>query len=243
MARRLGSERLEAMVLIRAAMRAAATGRAATAAGHMVDGLELGRRTGMWYLEEVNLLILVSTALAAGRPEAAAELHGALHDVLPGIKQRLPVRVGLAYDQTVAAIETALGADAFAQRTAVGSLWTWPQAVLQGEQLAVSIAAVGQPPVPGAAGVPGDHRVSLEGPRYRPELSGRERDVLTLIATGASNRDIGLRLGLQTKTVMHYTSALYRKLGVGGRAEAVSRAWRYGLLESDPDIQPRAESG
>jgi two-component system response regulator DesR len=61
-------------------------------------------------------------------------------------------------------------------------------------------------------------------------LSSREREVLDLIAEGATNRQIAERLFLSTHTVKEHTSALYRKLGVRNRAEAVQRAQRSGLL-------------
>jgi DNA-binding NarL/FixJ family response regulator len=55
-------------------------------------------------------------------------------------------------------------------------------------------------------------------------LSGRERDVLALIAEGATNREIATALHLSPHTVKDHTSSLYRKLGVRNRAEAVQRA-------------------
>ena len=61
-------------------------------------------------------------------------------------------------------------------------------------------------------------------------LSERERDVLGLIASGATNREIAERLYLSPHTVKEHTSALYRKLEVRNRAEAVQRAQRLGLL-------------
>jgi DNA-binding NarL/FixJ family response regulator len=61
-------------------------------------------------------------------------------------------------------------------------------------------------------------------------LSGREREVLDLIATGATNPEIADRLFLSPHTVKEHTSALYRKLKVRNRAEAVQRAQRLGLL-------------
>ena len=61
-------------------------------------------------------------------------------------------------------------------------------------------------------------------------LTGREREVLHLIAKGATNRQIGDQLFLSTHTVKEHTSALYRKLGVRNRAEAVQHAQRRGLL-------------
>jgi two-component system response regulator DesR len=61
-------------------------------------------------------------------------------------------------------------------------------------------------------------------------LSGREREVVGLIAAGATNREIAQRLYLSPHTVKEHTSAIYRKLGVRNRAEAVKRAQRLGII-------------
>ena len=61
-------------------------------------------------------------------------------------------------------------------------------------------------------------------------LSEREREVLALIATGATNREIAAHLYLSPHTVKEHTSAIYRKLDVRNRAEAVKRAQRLGLI-------------
>jgi two-component system response regulator DesR len=66
-----------------------------------------------------------------------------------------------------------------------------------------------------------------EGPRT--PLSAREREVLALIASGATNREIAERLYLSPHTVKEHASSLYRKLGVKNRAEATRRAERLGL--------------
>ncbi len=68
-----------------------------------------------------------------------------------------------------------------------------------------------------------------ESPSGAP-LTDRERDVLELVARGATNREIAADLFLSPHTVKEHTSALYRKLGVRNRAEAVQRAQRLGLL-------------
>ncbi len=60
-------------------------------------------------------------------------------------------------------------------------------------------------------------------------LSPRERDVLGLMAGGSTNREIAAALHLSPHTIKEHTSALYRKLGVRNRAEAVQRAERLGL--------------
>lgn len=70
-----------------------------------------------------------------------------------------------------------------------------------------------------------------EGASTTPaQLSAREREVLDLIATGATNREIAERLFLSPHTVKEHTSAVYRKLSVRNRAEAVRQAQEMGLL-------------
>lgn len=61
-------------------------------------------------------------------------------------------------------------------------------------------------------------------------LSERERAVLELMANGRTNPEIGDALHLSRHTVKEHSSALYRKLGVRNRTEAVQRAQRLGLL-------------
>ena len=60
-------------------------------------------------------------------------------------------------------------------------------------------------------------------------LSERERAVLALMAEGSTNPEIAEQLHLSKHTVKEHTSALYRKLGVRNRTEAVQRAERLGL--------------
>jgi DNA-binding NarL/FixJ family response regulator len=61
-------------------------------------------------------------------------------------------------------------------------------------------------------------------------LSDRERGVLALLASGASNPEIADHLHLSKHTVKDHTSAVYRKLSVRNRTEAVHKAQRLGLL-------------
>jgi DNA-binding NarL/FixJ family response regulator len=60
-------------------------------------------------------------------------------------------------------------------------------------------------------------------------LSGRELDVLALIADGATNREIADHLYLSPHTVKEHTSSIYRKLDVRNRADASRKAERLGL--------------
>jgi DNA-binding NarL/FixJ family response regulator len=54
----------------------------------------------------------------------------------------------------------------------------------------------------------------------RPALSLREDQILSLIADGLTNREIGERLGLAEKTVKNYVSGLLSKLGMERRTQA-----------------------
>jgi ATP/maltotriose-dependent transcriptional regulator MalT len=64
-----------------------------------------------------------------------------------------------------------------------------------------------------------------------PALSEREQQVLALLAVGATNPEIASRLHLSPHTVKEYASALYRKLEVRGRMQAVKRAEQLGLID------------
>ena len=66
--------------------------------------------------------------------------------------------------------------------------------------------------------------------RSAAELGPREREVLELMASGATNREIAGSLHLSPNTVKEHTSSLYRKLEVRNRTAAVQRAQRLGLL-------------
>lgn len=77
---------------------------------------------------------------------------------------------------------------------------------------------------PAAAGRPGRSATGSE-------LTRREREVLSLMAKGASNRTIGSNLYLAVGTVKGHVRNILRKLGVVNRAEAVSWYLRHHLAE------------
>jgi LuxR family maltose regulon positive regulatory protein len=78
-------------------------------------------------------------------------------------------------------------------------------------------------------------------------LNGREQEILAMLPTPLSMREIARRLYLSVNTVRTHNRSLYRKLGVSSRAEAVERARAIGLIDSGgavtehgdrPDLSP-----
>lgn len=63
-----------------------------------------------------------------------------------------------------------------------------------------------------------------------PVLTDRELQVLELISAGSTNREIAERLHLSPHTIKEHTSAIYRKLEVRNRTEAVRQAQRLRLI-------------
>jgi LuxR family maltose regulon positive regulatory protein len=75
-------------------------------------------------------------------------------------------------------------------------------------------------------------RASDGGQPLAGPLTAREAEVLELIATGLSNRDIAARLFVATSTVKSYTNSIFRRLGVASRTEAVAEARARQLLSN-----------
>ncbi len=65
----------------------------------------------------------------------------------------------------------------------------------------------------------------------RPLLSGRELEILKLIAEGLSGPEIGARLYISSSTVKTHVKSVLDKLGVNDRAAAVAEGMRRGLIE------------
>jgi len=61
-------------------------------------------------------------------------------------------------------------------------------------------------------------------------LSPREMEILTLIARGLRNREIGDRVGMTEGSVKWYLQRIYDKFGVRGRWQALDRALQLGVI-------------
>jgi len=63
------------------------------------------------------------------------------------------------------------------------------------------------------------------------DLTKREREVLSLIAAGLSNKRLATRLGISEKTVKAHLTSVFRRIGVADRTQAAMWALRHGLGE------------
>lgn len=63
------------------------------------------------------------------------------------------------------------------------------------------------------------------------DLSAREREVLTLLAKGLSNKEIAEQLFFSVSTVKYHIRVLFSKLEANSRAELVAIAWEHNLIQ------------
>src|SRR5207237_10649105 len=103
----------------------------------------------------------------------------------------------------------------------------------------VGRAAAGEPRRPGAmaGSVLREFEREREEARYREQLdalTAREEEILKLLATGESNREIGRRLFISEQTVKNHVASIFRKLQVNDRTKAALLAVKLGLGEKRP---------
>ena len=99
-------------------------------------------------------------------------------------------------------------------------------ALLLGGVAGIRLAGPGE--VAAVAVVSQDARASAEPVDI--ELTPRERDVLALMAEGASNKSIARQLGISVHTAKFHVGSLLEKLDATGRTDAVAHAARRGVI-------------
>jgi DNA-binding NarL/FixJ family response regulator len=90
----------------------------------------------------------------------------------------------------------------------------------------IRAAADGQSPLDPRAAA---EVIDVHQARAEPQLSGREREILGLVAAGHPNKIVALRLGISEKTVKNHLSAVFAKIEVTDRTQAALWAQRNGL--------------
>ena len=193
-----------------------ATGDPAVAAAAAREALVTARRAPSAPASAFNLMAAASVLERLGRPTAAARIHGAVFSQLGVLERYVPRSRAHGYGQMVDRVQRTLGAVPFGAAVAGGGALSIAQCI------DVTLAAL---PSSGAAPPANGHPPTTAS--AIPALTAREQDVLDLVVDGRTNREIAADLSLSPKTVMHHTGAIYRKLGVRGRAEAITRSLRH----------------
>lgn len=116
---------------------------------------------------------------------------------------------------------------------AVGAI----QLVLSGERFLPDLRSHDMTPDIASRRVPG-HRRSTKADAPLATLSNRERNVLSLLITGISNKEIAKTLTVEAVTIGVHLSSIYRKLGVMNRTQAVRRALELGWVASEGQKDP-----
>ena len=176
-------------------------------------GLSLADRTRSQGGELVFTLALAGAAFNAGDDDVANALDRGLRLQWSALLPVMPRRALERYEEIVEKRRAEVGPKSGDDAThASGTMWT--------ETLAVARTYASGPTMPSRTD-------------WRDALTARERDVLRGVVAGGTNKEIATELGIRPKTVMHHSSAIYRKLGVKTRVEAAAMALRSGLFD-DP---------
>lgn len=165
-----------------------------------------------WRLSEFMVALVVRVAAVRGDRVVAATLHGAAWAQLAS-STSWPVMWRRTYEEEVARLAAGLPPQVWARSLHEGASLGWAEVLARSSSYVEDVLR------------------SAPGVRSAPpsdELTARERQVLGHIVDGLTNREIAERLQLSVKTVMHHSTAIYRKLGVRGRAEAAVWWVRHG---------------
>jgi predicted ATPase/class 3 adenylate cyclase/DNA-binding CsgD family transcriptional regulator len=172
------------------------------------------------------LTALASVIAGEGATARAARLFGAGERVRDALGLELPPEFQRRYERAVAMARDALGDAAFTEGWAAGRALPLDQAVA--EALTITVEAPGPEERSGVPAPPVAAIDASDGPSQ--SLSAREAEVLRLVATGKSNREIAEMLSVSPNTVAFHIKSIFNKTGVSNRTEAASYAHRHGLV-------------
>lgn len=198
----------------------------------LTAGTGLGTRRYAW-VPVAGLAVLAGaprTGAGAGEPglRQAAKLFGAYEGLreTAGVKIDPMLRVEL--DRDIAAIRAQLDEETWRQA------WEEGRSMSMEEAIAEALQSLEQDLRAGTAGTLEESGAEETGHTYPDDLTGREVQVLRLIATGKSNQEIAQELVLSLRTVERHISNIYQKIGSTGkvaRATATGYAHRHGLTK------------
>ena len=189
---------------------------------HFLDSLDTARLTGVKPYVPAALLGLALAACADGDPTVAATLHGAADERYEQAGRAFEALETRLRDRDHARLRATLGDAAYEAAHRHGRTLSQADAIAlataaaepdPGAGGAVGVAAAAQPTVDGAPG----------------PLSEREKEIVALLAAGATDAQIAERLFLSTNTIRSHLERIRDKTGARRRPELVRYAIRAGI--------------
>ena len=142
-----------------------------------------------------------------------SEATKVIHDAHPEIKIVILTTFGTSVELTKAVTNGAVG-------------------VLLKDKVDMDLVSTIRFVVDGNQVVPAKLMAQLEQDKAMAKLTDRQMEILTSVADGQSNSDIAKQLGLSEITVKKHLSAIFERLGVANRSEAVALALRRQMLKA-----------
>lgn len=143
---------------------------------------------------------------------SGGEATKAIHEAHPGIKIVILTTYGTSAELATAVTNGAVG-------------------VLLKDKVEMDLLNTIRFVVEGNQAIPTRLLAQIEEDKAMGKLTDRQMEILASVAEGQSNADIALQFGLSEITVKKHLSAIFERLGVANRSEAVSLAFRKQMLK------------
>ena len=209
------------------------------AAALFEESLTLLRRSGDKLYVSRSLECLAAVDAVRGDRSRAVRLFGAGEALREAMGASVLLHLG-DYDGAVAAARDHLSEEAFAAAWAEGRAMTLEEAVDYAlEEPPQEEQDAHHTPTGEAPGVEDEGHPEP----YPDGLTAREAEVLGLLASGKTNKQIASELVLSVSTVQRHVANVYVKIGARRRAEATAYALRRGIARARPEEDPRGRSG
>lgn len=162
-----------------------------------------------------TLVAIGILATECGEPARAARYFSAASALRGSSGATMSSWTQPSYERAAAAVHAQLSPEAFAANWAVGEGWSLDEVIIDARSIEVGFSAGRESSAPAAAAT--------------FNLTPREAEVLRLLATGLSDREIGEALFVGTRTVNYHVANLLAKLELDSRVAAAAFAVRHGL--------------
>ncbi|MDQ6693080.1 MAG: LuxR C-terminal-related transcriptional regulator [Chloroflexota bacterium] len=200
-----------------------------TTARQYAESLQLVGRLGSTISNAGSLAAVAIFASTSGHGEEASKLFAASHAMYKSLNATPQMQNRLGFEQHLEATKSQLGDRAWSAAWLEGGEMTAEQAIEYAISTAQSLARAGGS---SPRSEPGDAETTAEQlPTATPDgLTAREVEVLRLIATGRSVRDVAEQLSLSAWTVQAHIRGIYGKLGIATRSAATLYAVSHKLV-------------